>query len=134
PERLVSWSSLPGADYTLSVKKEVNHTKIILLQRDLSIYTFQTEFTDEASLENLRHVIVGALTLGMSAKEIHEALSGLKPIEMRLSLKQGLNNSTLVDDTYNNDVAGLEVALEFLHNQRPKRRKVLILSDLPQAG
>src|SRR5690606_7012142 len=30
--------------------------------------------------------------------------------------------------------AGLEVALEFLSNQRPKRRKILILSDLPQAG
>ena len=133
-ERLVSWSSHPGADYTLSVKKEADHTKILLIQPDLSIYTFQTAFTDEASLENLRHVIVGALTLGMSVKDIHEALRGLKPIEMRLSLKQGLNNSTLVDDTYNNDVAGLEVALEFLQNQRPKRRKVLILSDLPQAG
>lgn len=134
PNRLISWSSLPGADYTLSVKKSAGQTKIILMQPDLSIYTFQTEFADEASLENLRHVIVGALSMGMPAKDIHEALKGLKPVGMRLSLKQGLNNSTLIDDTYNNDVAGLEVALEFLQNQRPKRRKVLILSDLPQAG
>ena len=133
-ERLVSWSSHPGAHYTLSVKKETGQTKIVLMQPDLSIYTFQTEFTDEASLENLRHVIAGALTLGMSVKEIHEAIRGLKPIGMRLSVKQGLYNSILIDDTYNNDVAGLEVALEFLQHQRPKKRKVLILSDLPQAG
>lgn len=133
-DRLVSWSSLPGADYTLSVKKEANHTKIVLMQPDLSIYTFQTEFTDEASLENLRHVIAGALTLGMSVKDIQEAIRGLKPLGMRLSVKQGLYNSTLIDDTYNNDVAGLEIALEFLQHQRPKRRKVLILSALPQAG
>jgi len=133
-ERLVSWSSQPGAHYTLSVKKEADHTKIVLMQPDLSIYTFQTEFTDEASLENLRHVIAGALTLGMSLKDIQEALRGLKPIGMRLSVKQGLYNSTLIDDTYNNDVAGLEVALDFLQHQRPKRRKVLILSALPQAG
>lgn len=133
-EKLVSWSSQPGAHYTLSVKKESDHTKIVLMQPDLSIYTFQTGFTDEASLENLRHVIAGALTLGMSVKDIQEALRGLKPIGMRLSVKQGLYNSTLIDDTYNNDVAGLEVALEFLQHQRPKQRKVLILSDLPQAA
>ena len=133
-ERLVSWSSQPGAQYTLSVKKEADHTKVVLMQPDLSIYTFQTGFTDEASLENLRHVIAGALTLGMSVRDIQQAIGGLKPIGMRLSVKQGLYNSTLIDDTYNNDVAGLEVALEFLQHQRPKRRKVLILSALPQAG
>lgn len=133
-EKLVSWSSSPGAHYTLSVKKDGNRTKILLMQPDLSLNSFETDFSDEASLENLRHVIVGALTLGMPVRDIQEGIRGLKPLEMRLSVKQGLYNSTIIDDTYNNDVAGLEVALEFLSNQRPKRRKILILSDLPQAG
>ena len=133
-EKLVGWSSLPGAHYALSVKKVGDQAKIILLQPDLGIHTFYTGFTDEASLENLRHVIVACLTLGMLPKEINSAIRELRPVEMRLTVKQGLHNSTLIDDTYNNDVAGLEVALEFLQNQRPKRRRVLILSDLPQAG
>lgn len=134
PDRLVSWSSVPGADYTLSVKKGAGQAKILLMQPDLSLHTFQTHFTGEASLENLRHVIVACLTLGMDAKAINTAINGLRPIEMRLTLKQGVHNCTLIDDTYNNDLAGLEVALEFLQNQRPKRRKILILSDLLQAG
>ncbi|MEX2593054.1 MAG: bifunctional UDP-N-acetylmuramoyl-tripeptide:D-alanyl-D-alanine ligase/alanine racemase [Anditalea sp.] len=132
-EKLISWSALPGADYTLSVKRNEDRSKIILMQPNLSLFTFQTSFTDEASLENLRHVIVACLTLGMTPKEIDEGIQELRPIEMRLTLKQGINNSTLIDDTYNNDVGGLGVALEFLENQRPKRRKVLILSDLLQA-
>lgn len=132
--QLVSWSSRPGAHYTLSAKIEADQTKIVLIKPDLSIYTFYTGFTDEASLENLRHVIAGALTLGIPLKKLDEALRTLKPVEMRLSVKQGRHNSILIDDTYNNDVAGLELALEFLQQQRPKRRKVLILSDLPQAG
>src|SRR5690606_10606862 len=64
----------------------------------------------------------------------NEGIRELKPIEMRLTLKQGINNCTLVDDTYNNDVAGLGVALEFLQHQRQKRKKILILSDLLQVG
>jgi alanine racemase len=53
---------------------------------------------------------------------------------MRLTLKPGINDSLLIDDTYNNDLAGLKVALEFLSQQRPKRSKILILSDLLQQG
>jgi alanine racemase len=131
-ERLISWSASAGADYTLSVKKTGDQSKIILIQPDLSLFTFHTAFTDEASLENLRHVIVACITLGMAPKVINEGIRELKPIEMRLTLKQGINNCTMVDDTYNNDAAGLAVALEFLQHQRQKRRKVLILSDLLQ--
>jgi alanine racemase len=134
PEKLISWSALPGADYTLSLKKTDGNTKILLMQPDLRMYTFHTGFTDEASLENLRHVIVACLTLGLAPKEIEAAIQELKSVEMRLTLKEGINNSILIDDTYNNDLAGLTIALEFLHNQRPKNRKIIILSDLLQAG
>lgn len=134
PEKLISWSAFPGADYTLSLKKTVSSTRILLMQPDLSMFTFHTGFTDEASLENLRHVIVACLTLGLSPKEIEAGIQELRSVEMRLTLKEGINNSILIDDTYNNDLAGLTIALEFLQNQRPKNRKILILSDLLQAG
>lgn len=133
-EKLISWSDLPGGDYTLSIKKSEDQCKIFLMQPDLSLFTFQTGFTDEASLENIRHVIVASLTLGMDPKEIAKGIKELKPIEMRLTLKQGIHNCSLIDDTYNNDIGGLGVALEFLANQRPKKRKILFLSDLLQAG
>ncbi|GGZ20977.1 bifunctional UDP-N-acetylmuramoyl-tripeptide:D-alanyl-D-alanine ligase/alanine racemase [Echinicola pacifica] len=133
-ERLVAWSDQPGSDYTLTVKKQAEGSKITLMKPDLGVYTFQTAFTDEASLENLRHVIVTALTLGMEEREISEQLPFLAAVEMRLSLKSGQKGCLLIDDTYNNDLAGLDVALEFMQNQRAKRRKILIISDLLQAG
>lgn len=133
-EKLISWSGIPGTDYTLSVKKTDTGSKIILMRPDLSLFTFHTGFTDEASLENLRHVIVACLTLGLAPKEIAEGIQELKSVEMRLTIKEGIHNSILIDDTYNNDLAGLGIALEFLQHQRPKKRKILILSDLLQAG
>jgi alanine racemase len=49
---------------------------------------------------------------------------------MRLELKQGLHQTYLIDDSYNNDLAGLQIALDFLANQQQKQAKVVILSDI----
>lgn len=133
-DRLVSWSTAPGADISVSVKKQESFSKIILMKGDLSTFTFQVPFTDSASIENISHVIVAALTLGQDFADIQAGIDHLKSVDMRLTLKPGLNDSLLIDDTYNNDLAGLKVALEFFSQQRPKRSKVLILSDLLQQG
>ncbi|MDX5337537.1 MAG: UDP-N-acetylmuramoyl-tripeptide--D-alanyl-D-alanine ligase, partial [Cyclobacteriaceae bacterium] len=133
-EKLISWSQFPGADFTLSYKHQEGKTRILLMKNDLSTLTFSVPFSDKASLENVTHVIVAALTMGQEIQAIQEALEHLKPVDMRLTLKPGVNESLLIDDTYNNDIAGLKVALEFLSQQRPKRSKILILSDLLQQG
>lgn len=116
------------------MKNQDTRSKIILVNKLLSTYTFQVPFTHSASIENITHVIIAALTLGQDATAIQEGLNHLKPVDMRLTLKPGLNDSLIIDDTYNNDIAGLKVALEFLSLQRPKRSKILIISDLLQQG
>jgi len=133
-DQLISWSADTGADFVVSAKRQDSQTKIILIKRELNTFTFHVPFTDFASVENITHVIIAALTLGQEIPSIQEGLNHLKPVDMRLTLKPGLNDSLLIDDTYNNDIAGLKVALEFLSQQRPKRKKVLILSDLLQQG
>ncbi|WP_339698642.1 bifunctional UDP-N-acetylmuramoyl-tripeptide:D-alanyl-D-alanine ligase/alanine racemase [Algoriphagus aquimarinus] len=133
-DKLVGWSDRAGAEFTRSVKVKGNAARLILMKSDLSTHTFRVPFTDVASLENITHVIVAAITLGQSAESIQEGIIHLKSVDMRLTLKPGINDSLLIDDTYNNDLAGLKVALDFMHQQRPKRRKILILSDLLQQG
>ncbi len=134
PDRRISWSKNPGADFTVSYKSQEGKTRILLLKNDLSTLTFHVPFTDLASLENVTHVIVASLTLGEDLSAIQDGLDHLKPVDMRLTLKPGVNDSLIIDDTYNNDLAGLKVALEFLSQQRPKRSKILIISDLLQQG
>jgi len=133
-ENRISWSKNPGADFSVSWKNLESSSRIVVMKSDLQTQTFQVPFMDQASLENVTHVILAALSLGQEALAIQEGLSHLKPVDMRLTLKPGINDSLLIDDTYNNDLAGLRVALEFLSQQRPKRSKILILSDLLQQG
>ncbi|MFC5626787.1 bifunctional UDP-N-acetylmuramoyl-tripeptide:D-alanyl-D-alanine ligase/alanine racemase [Algoriphagus winogradskyi] len=133
-EKLIGWSDRAGYEFTRSVKLKESGARLILMKSDLSTHTFQVPFSDMASLENITHVIIAAMTLGQSPESIQEGISHLKSVDMRLTLKPGINDSLLIDDTYNNDLAGLKVALDFMQQQRPKRRKILILSDLLQQG
>ena len=53
---------------------------------------------------------------------------------MRMEMKEGINQSYLIDDTYNNDLGGLELSLQFLTHQNQKKKKRLILSDILESG
>lgn len=93
-------------------------------------------FSDAASVENVLHCVALLYYLGLKMSEIQERVMALKPVSMRLELKEGINRCYLIDDSYNNDLAGLTLALDFLNqqNQAVKTRKTIILSDVPEAG
>jgi alanine racemase len=99
-----------------------------------SDFQFTIPFADEASIENIMHCITLMLYLEMETAEIQNRLNLLHPVSMRLELKQGLNGCYLIDDTYNNDLAGLTIALDFLNLQKQRPIKTLILSDLLETG
>lgn len=74
--------------------------------------------------------------LGMKEDVIQERLRRLEPVAMRLEVKQGRHGCVLINDTYNSDLASLDIALDFM-NRRPDRhgrQRVLILSDILQSG
>lgn len=91
-------------------------------------------FEDKASVENCFHCIAVMIHLGYSFDEIQERVQSLQSVPMRLELKEGINQSHIIDDTYNNDLAGLQISLEFLSGQHQKNKKRLILSDILESG
>jgi Alr-MurF fusion protein len=91
-------------------------------------------FTDAASIENCFHCIAAMLYFNMPSDEIKATIFSLQAVHMRLELKEGINQCQLVDDSYNNDLAGLKISLDFLNNQKQNKKKSLILSDILQTG
>lgn len=96
-------------------------------------HTFQLPFSDPASVENIIHGVVLLLHLGIDATVIQERILQLKGVPMRMEMKQGINQCQIIDDTYNNDLAGLRISINFLLAQQ-KKKKTLILSDILQSG
>jgi alanine racemase len=129
-----TWSLHKHADvkYTLEASKGY--------QKEFGVIHNETKghitipFVDDASIENTLHVATTLLYLGYSIAEVSRKIAQLKPIEMRLELKEAIHNSYVIDDSYNNDLAGLTIALDFLDHVTQSDKKTLILSDVLESG
>jgi Alr-MurF fusion protein len=127
--RALDW----GADEKASVRivKDKTGFRIISQTED---FFLQLPFSDLASIENCFHCVVVLMNFGFSAEKIQSRVSSLRAIPMRLELKEGINGCHIIDDTYNNDLAGLQVSLDFLAHQNQRSKKRVILSDIHESG
>ncbi len=91
-------------------------------------------FTDEASIENAIHCWALLLYLGYQNELIAKRMRLLSPVAMRLELKEGINNCSIINDSYNSDLGSLAIALDFLNQQKQHPKKTIILSDILQSG
>ncbi len=126
--KTLSWGYSPLAD--IHITKNGTY-QLTYQQRKLEL---TLPFSDAASVENCFHCVAVMLYLNFSEKEIQEGIQSLRAVAMRMELKEGINQCQVIDDSYNNDLAGLQVSLDFLNNQHQKQKKALILSDVLQSG
>jgi Alr-MurF fusion protein len=116
-----------------SIRKQAFHTRITYsyntLETDISI-----PFTDNASVENALHCLSAMLLFEVDKATIISRLSALPIVAMRLEQKSGINNCTLINDSYNSDLNSLAIALDVLSRQFQNKTKTLILSDILQSG
>ncbi|HXH19917.1 MAG TPA: bifunctional UDP-N-acetylmuramoyl-tripeptide:D-alanyl-D-alanine ligase/alanine racemase [Chitinophagales bacterium] len=132
--RLFTWSRRSDADLKITkVEKKPGETYIegALKGKPLGI---TIPFTDEASIENAIHCWAVMLFLKISPARIKEKMQHLGSISMRLELKEGINNCSVINDSYNSDIRSLAIALDFLDQQHQHQKKTLILSDILQTG
>jgi len=129
-----TWSRWRPADLYISRTRQADGQTEIrgeYLEEQLEV---RIPFTDAASVENAIHCWALALYLGIDPGLIAERMSHLAPVAMRLELKEGINGSIVINDSYNSDLSSLSNALSFLEQQGRSERRTLILSDILQSG
>lgn len=70
---------------------------------------------------------------GMSPEDIKESVGRIKPIPGRNNILNGINNSVIIDDTYNASPSSVETALKSFYN-RPAVHKIAILGSMNELG
>lgn len=73
------------------------------------------------------------ITKGMKLVEVGKAISYYRPPQSRLSFVRGLNQSFIIDDSYNSSPAAAKHALESIASLKPKRA-VCVLGDMRELG
>lgn len=89
---------------------------------------YQVPFSDHVSIENLLHVLAFHVLKNKTIDGLQTVIDQIQPISMRLEVKNGIHDSLLIDDTYNNDPEGMKRALEFLSQQDKRLQRVAIIS------
>jgi Alr-MurF fusion protein len=131
---LFTWSQKYDANLKISrVDRTEAESEIygIYEGKELSI---TIPFSDTASIENAIHCWCVMLLLGITQDRVTEEMRNLHPVAMRLELKHGINDCTIINDTYNSDLTSLQIALDFLEQQKQHTRRTVILSDMLQIG
>ncbi len=135
--REIAWSKIDNERPLYIERIEKGKVSTTVQYRYLNLpgeYTIP--FIDEASIENSLHCLAVALYMMVPAEKIAERMALLEPVAMRLEVKEGKNNCTLINDSYNSDLASLDIALNFLSRRSEDRgrKRTLILSDLLETG
>lgn len=81
---------------------------------------------------NALAAIAASVAAGFTLEQIVKGLENLKPVNGRLQMKPGLNDSRVIDDTYNANPTSLYAALNVLHDFSGKR--FLALGDMGELG
>lgn len=132
--QLLTWSRKTDADLkVISVDKDQQRTRIDALYKQEPVH-ITIPFVDEGSIENAIHCWALMLYLGKPHDVIRQRMEHLGNIAMRLELRQGINNCSIINDSYNSDLGSLAIALEFLQQQRQHPTHTVILSDILQSG
>ncbi len=118
-------------------KTEKNENKTIIHYSFLNFdYSVSIPFTDDASVENSISCLAVLLYLNVTPQKISERMLKLEPVAMRLDVRQGKNNCTIINDTYNSDINSIKIALDFQQQRKVDEslKKTLIISDILQTG
>jgi alanine racemase len=133
--KAISWS-FTDAEATLfiSEKRHTHDNTFIEYNYKGNVSTLKIPFLDDASIENTISCLLVLLYLKYDSKIIQERIDLLYPVEMRLKVKNGINNCSIIDDSYSSDFQSLKIALDFLESQKQHLKKTVILSDIFQSG
>ncbi|MBK5721349.1 bifunctional UDP-N-acetylmuramoyl-tripeptide:D-alanyl-D-alanine ligase/alanine racemase [Dysgonomonas sp. Marseille-P4677] len=134
----LTWSRKGSSEsplFIMKIEKEEKTTTIHYALLGL-VSKLTIPFTDNASIEDAIHVLATAIYLHVPLDEINKRMATLEPVAMRLDVRPGKNNTTLINDSYNSDINSLNIALDFLAQRatNSEQKKVLIISDIPQSG
>jgi len=129
-----TWARKQQADVSILATIPAGHRTIVAYKYKEEEQRLAIPFTDEASVENALHCLAVLLYRQLPVTAIQDRVDRLHPVAMRLEMKEAINGCYLIDDTYNNDLAGLSIALDLQANQPQHGQRTLILSDLLESG
>ncbi|MES2373134.1 MAG: bifunctional UDP-N-acetylmuramoyl-tripeptide:D-alanyl-D-alanine ligase/alanine racemase [Bacteroidota bacterium] len=129
-----AWSRDTVATVRIVAEEKDSNQTVISAEYKNETITITIPFTDRISIDNAITCWCVLLQMNYDQSIIQQRMLLLEPVDMRMQLKKGINNCYLLNDSYSNDLASLDLAIDHLQQQAGNQQTTLILSDILQSG
>jgi Alr-MurF fusion protein len=131
---VLTWGSAEGNSFVInSIEKKAERTEVVVSYQSVA-NRFAIPFVDDASIDNAITCCCVLFVLGYTAETINTRIARLHAIDMRLQMKQSINECIVINDSYSADVTSLKIALDFLKQQSSGLQRTVILSEFIESG
>lgn len=132
-KEIISWGFFSDASFKIEKIDSQKNSSTIHYIYNGKKSSFSIPFIDKASIENSINAYISCLKIGIEEEKLKERTITLQSLEMRLEMKEGINHTLIINDSYSSDLMSLELALTFLNQQNSELEKTAILSDITQS-
>jgi len=128
--KVLRFSSTHPADISASAIREINSCYEFRLHYGIAQEHIRLSAPGRHQVQNALAAASMALAAGCDMQMIKRGLESFTGVAGRLNFKPGINNTTIIDDTYNANSASFQVALQLLASQ--PGIKVLIVGEVAE--
>ena len=123
------------ADYQAEVigSHGVVGQQLLIKSADSEDFKVSTDYGGRQGATIVLAAVAVAKMLSIDNDTIVSAVADLKPFAGRLQILEGINDSTIIDDTYNSSPLATKAALDLLYATDAKQ-KIAILGDMNELG
>lgn len=135
PESAITYSqSSAEADYHLAnIFHSAGGFEGDVKTKDSILVHFTQEVVSETQLYSMMAAVIVSKEMGLKAHEIVAGLANIRPVSGRLRRLRGLNNSLIIDDTYNASPEAVKAGLQMLYKLEAPQ-KVAVLGSMNELG
>jgi UDP-N-acetylmuramoyl-tripeptide--D-alanyl-D-alanine ligase len=122
------------SDYKAS---NITHEKGFLnfvLQYEGKTYHFSIPGYGEFTVYNATAAIAAAHTLGLEIEDVGKRLASFRNVEKHFECNEGINGSTLIDDTWSTNPTSMEAALTLLKSLSQGKKTIAVLGKMSLLG
>jgi UDP-N-acetylmuramoyl-tripeptide--D-alanyl-D-alanine ligase len=125
---------LKSGGYTYKKLKQVkNGFSFAIYKKSKKLLETRYSGISDAELYSVLAAAAVASELGLSESQIKKGIASIRPFAGRMQVLEGLNGSTIIDDSYNSSPEAVKSALEMLYKQDALQR-IALLGNMNELG
>ncbi|MDM5333593.1 UDP-N-acetylmuramoyl-tripeptide--D-alanyl-D-alanine ligase [Ureibacillus composti] len=132
--RIIYFGLSQSAHFKASnIHYDVNGMKFSL-HYDNEVFECKIKCFGTHNVYNALAALAISTTLGVPIIDAIQRLGNFTPLKRHLQIKTGINQCTLIDDTWNTNSKSIEAALEALVNLSKGKKTIAVLGDIEELG